>query len=66
MLQLAAEHRLSLSDSVDDHLSGLVRGAGHDGRTVTLRALLTHTSGLAEFTADTEGTVPVTPLQPFA
>ncbi|MET7601250.1 serine hydrolase domain-containing protein [Streptomyces avermitilis] len=61
--QLAAEHRLSLSDSVDDHLSGLVRGAGHDGRTVTLRALLTHTSGLAEFTADTEGTVPVTPLQ---
>ncbi|MEU1452884.1 serine hydrolase domain-containing protein [Streptomyces avermitilis] len=63
VLQLAAEHRLSLSDSVDDHLSGLVRGAGHHGRTVTLRALLTHTSGLAEFTADTEGTVPVTPLQ---
>ncbi|MGW7043063.1 serine hydrolase domain-containing protein [Streptomyces avermitilis] len=63
VLQLAAEHRLSLSDSVDDHLPGLVRGAGHDGRTVTLRALLTHTSGLADFTADTGGTVPVTPLQ---
>ncbi|MET7852126.1 serine hydrolase domain-containing protein [Streptomyces avermitilis] len=63
VLQLAAEHRLSLSDSVDDHLPGLVRGAGHDSRTVTLRALLTHTSGLADFTADTQGTVPVTPLQ---
>jgi D-alanyl-D-alanine carboxypeptidase len=63
VLQLAAEHRLSLSDSVDDHLPGLVRGAGNDGRLLTLRALLTHTSGLYDFTADTRGTVPVTPLQ---
>ncbi|MFF1767627.1 serine hydrolase domain-containing protein [Streptomyces sp. NPDC058251] len=63
VLQLAAEHRLSLSDSVDDHLPGLVRGAGNDGRRLTLRALLTHTSGLYDFTADTKGAVPVTPLQ---
>ncbi|MEE1666880.1 serine hydrolase domain-containing protein [Streptomyces sp. WAC07094] len=63
VLQLAAEHRLSLSDSVEDHLPGLVRGAGNDGRTLTLRALLTHTSGLADFTADTKGLVPLTPLQ---
>ncbi|MHA5052727.1 serine hydrolase domain-containing protein [Streptomyces sp. SD15] len=63
VLQLAAEHRLSLSDSVDAHLPGLVRGAGNDGRRLTLRSLLTHTSGLYDFTADTKGTVPVTPLQ---
>ncbi|WP_369233813.1 serine hydrolase domain-containing protein [Streptomyces sp. R21] len=63
VLQLADEHRLSLSDSVDAHLPGLVRGAGNDGRRLTLRALLTHTSGLHDFTADTGGTVPVTPLQ---
>ncbi|MET7696092.1 serine hydrolase domain-containing protein [Streptomyces sp. NPDC005485] len=63
VLQLAAEHRLSLSDSVDAHLPGLVRGAGNDGRRLTLRALLTHTSGLHDFTADTAGTVPVSPLQ---
>ncbi|GAA3771469.1 serine hydrolase domain-containing protein [Streptomyces phyllanthi] len=63
VLQLAAEHRLSLSDTVDEHLPGLVHGAGNDGRTVTLRALLTHTSGLADYTADTGGTVPVTPRQ---
>ncbi|MGP4044851.1 serine hydrolase domain-containing protein [Streptomyces sp. 2A115] len=63
VLQLAAEHRLSLSDSVDAHLPGLVRGAANDGRTPTLRALLTHTSGLADFTAETSGTVPVTPVQ---
>ncbi|MET9893991.1 serine hydrolase domain-containing protein [Streptomyces sp. NPDC006465] len=63
LLQLAAEHRLSLSDSVDDHLPGLVRGAGNDGRRITLRALLRHTSGLHDFTSATRGAVPVTPLQ---
>ncbi|WP_240436830.1 serine hydrolase domain-containing protein [Streptomyces sporangiiformans] len=63
VLQLAAEHRLSLSDSVDAHLPGLVRGAGNDGRAVTLRALLTHTSGIADFTTITKGTVSLTPLQ---
>lgn len=63
VLQLAAEHRLKLSDTVEQHLPGLVRGAGNDGRALTLRALLTHTSGLYDFTADTGGVVPVAPLQ---
>lgn len=63
VLQLAAEHRLSLSDSVEDHLPGLVHGHGNDGRSLTLRSLLTHTSGLADFTADTKGMVPLTPRQ---
>ncbi|MFD1658994.1 serine hydrolase domain-containing protein [Streptomyces caeni] len=63
VLQLAAEHRLSLSDSVEEHLPGLVRGRGNDGRALTLRSLLTHTSGLADFARDTGGAVPLTPLQ---
>ena len=63
VLQLAAEHRLSLSDTVEQHLPGLVEGAGNDGRTMTLRALLTHTSGLNDFTLDTGGLVPLSPLQ---
>ncbi len=63
VLQLAAEHRLSLSDTVEKYLPGLVRGAGNDGRALTLRALLTHTSGLYDFTADTGGMVPLTPRQ---
>ncbi|MFJ7901133.1 serine hydrolase domain-containing protein [Streptomyces sp. NPDC096198] len=63
VLQLAQEHRLSLTDTVEGHLPGLVRGAGNDGRALTLRSLLTHTSGLADFTADTGGVVPLTPLQ---
>ncbi|MET7521717.1 serine hydrolase domain-containing protein [Streptomyces sp900116325] len=53
VLQLAREHRLRLSDTVDRHLAGLVRGHGNDGRRITLRALLTHTSGLYNYTVDT-------------
>ncbi|KUM74932.1 serine hydrolase domain-containing protein [Streptomyces curacoi] len=63
VLQLAVEHRLSLSDTVEQHLPGLVRGVGNDGRALTLRSLLTHTSGLYDFAADTKGAVPLTPLQ---
>ncbi|MFF3936114.1 serine hydrolase domain-containing protein [Streptomyces phaeofaciens] len=63
VLQLSAEHRLSLSDTVETHLPGLVRGSGNDGRALTLRSLLTHTSGLYDFTRDTGGTLPVTPRQ---
>jgi len=63
VLQLAAEHRLKLSDTVEQHLPGLVHGSGNDGRTMTLRALLTHTSGLNDFTLDTRGLVPLSPLQ---
>ncbi|WP_367321293.1 serine hydrolase domain-containing protein [Streptomyces sp. HUAS ZL42] len=63
VLQLAAERRLSLSDTVEQHLPGLVRGSGNDGRALTLRSLLTHTSGLYDYTWDTTDTVPVTPLQ---
>ncbi|WP_432154083.1 serine hydrolase domain-containing protein [Streptomyces tricolor] len=63
VLQLAAEHRLALSDPVERYLPGLLRGRGTDGRRITLRALLSHTSGLPDFTEATRGTVPLTPLQ---
>ncbi|MER6470323.1 serine hydrolase domain-containing protein [Streptomyces collinus] len=63
VLQLADENRLSLSDTVERYLPGLLRGPGTDGRHITLRALLTHTSGLADFTRATHGAVPLTPLQ---
>jgi D-alanyl-D-alanine carboxypeptidase len=50
VLQLAAEGRLRLSDPVERWLPGLVPG----GRTITLRELLGHTSGLFDYTADRE------------
>ncbi|MFG3258580.1 serine hydrolase domain-containing protein [Streptomyces sp. NPDC048172] len=46
VLQLAAEHRLTLDDSVERWLPGVVRGHGNDGRKITLRQLLQHTSGI--------------------
>ncbi|MEU8822227.1 serine hydrolase domain-containing protein [Streptomyces sp. NPDC048636] len=53
-LRLAAQGRLRLDDSVERHLPGLVRGQGNDGRRITLRQLLRHTSGLYDYTADPE------------
>ncbi|MEV5508168.1 serine hydrolase domain-containing protein [Streptomyces orinoci] len=49
VLQLVAEHRLSLDDTVDRHLPGLIRQHGHDGRRITVRQLLQHTSALPDY-----------------
>ncbi|KUN04657.1 serine hydrolase [Streptomyces canus] len=52
LLQLAGEGRLSLDDTVDTWLPGLVRGNGNDGHRITLRQLLQHTSGLPDYIGD--------------
>ncbi|MFE4968003.1 serine hydrolase domain-containing protein [Streptomyces sp. NPDC056660] len=52
LLQLEAEGRLSLDDKVDKWLPGVVTGHGNDGRLVTVRQLLNHTSGIFNYTAD--------------
>ncbi|MCX5109723.1 beta-lactamase family protein [Streptomyces sp. NBC_00378] len=52
LLQLEAEQKLSLDDSVEHWLPGLVRGNGYDGSRITLRSLLNHTSGIADHTSD--------------
>ncbi|WP_205718508.1 serine hydrolase [Actinomadura sp. WMMA1423] len=51
VLQLAGEGRLSLDDTVDRWLPGVVHGHGNDGRKVTVRQLLQHTSGLYNYLA---------------
>jgi D-alanyl-D-alanine carboxypeptidase len=52
LLQLDAERILSLDDSVEDWLPGVVRGNGNDGRNITLRQLLNHTSGIFNYNND--------------
>jgi D-alanyl-D-alanine carboxypeptidase len=52
LLQLVGEGRLSLEDTVDRWLPGVVRGQGNDGRLITLRQLLQHTSGLPDYIGD--------------
>lgn len=48
VLQLVAEGRLALTDPVEKWLPGQVP----DGRAITLRMLLNHTSGLYDYTQD--------------
>ncbi|RKN46714.1 class A beta-lactamase-related serine hydrolase [Streptomyces hoynatensis] len=49
-LQLVAEGTLHLDDTVEEWLPGVVSGNGNDGSRITLRNLLQHTSGLADYT----------------
>lgn len=48
VLQLVAEHRIGLDDTVESRLPGLVP----DGAHITVRQLLAHTSGLADYLTD--------------
>ncbi|MER6220012.1 serine hydrolase domain-containing protein [Streptomyces sp900105755] len=49
VLQLAAEHRLSLDSTLDHYLPGLIDTHGYDGRRITVRQLLRHTGGLPDY-----------------
>ncbi|WP_327225445.1 beta-lactamase family protein [Streptomyces platensis] len=49
VLQLVGEGKIGLDATVDTYLPGLVRGKGIDGRRITVRQLLQHTSGLPEY-----------------
>ncbi|MFD4661085.1 serine hydrolase domain-containing protein [Kitasatospora sp. NPDC058444] len=48
VLQLVAEHRLGLDDSVESRLPGVVP----NGTAITVRQLLNHTSGIHDYTED--------------
>lgn len=52
MLQLVGEGRVSLDDTVEHWLPGVVDGNGNDGSAITVRQLLNHTSGLFNYTGD--------------
>lgn len=54
VLQLVAEGRMSLEDSVEKWLPGLVQGNGYDGNKISVRQLLNQTSGLYAYTLDKE------------
>ncbi|MFI9787653.1 serine hydrolase domain-containing protein [Kitasatospora sp. NPDC051984] len=49
VLQLVAEGKIGLDTDVDTYLPGLLRGDGIDGRNITVRQLLQHTSGLPDY-----------------
>ncbi|EEL39734.1 D-stereospecific peptide hydrolase [Bacillus toyonensis] len=49
VLQLVGENRVQLDDSIEKWLPGLIQGNGYDGNQITIRQLLNHTSGIAEY-----------------
>ncbi|TWP47797.1 beta-lactamase family protein [Lentzea tibetensis] len=51
VLQLVGEGKVELDAPIERYLPGLVRGQGIDGRAITVRQLLQHTSGLPNYTA---------------
>ncbi|MBD8499432.1 serine hydrolase domain-containing protein [Paenibacillus arenosi] len=53
IVQLAEEGKLHLDDSVEKWLPGVVQGNGYDGSKITIRQLLNHTSGIANYTSET-------------
>ncbi|WP_214413933.1 serine hydrolase domain-containing protein [Sphaerisporangium fuscum] len=50
VLQLAGEGKVDLDAPVEKYLPGLIRGRAGDGRKITTRQLLQHTSGLPNYT----------------
>ncbi|MES5266642.1 serine hydrolase domain-containing protein [Priestia megaterium] len=49
LLQLAGENRLNLDDSIEKWLPGVIQGNGYDGNQITIRQILNHTSGIADY-----------------
>ncbi|MBO1582738.1 serine hydrolase [Bacillus sp. XF8] len=49
VLQLAGENRLNLDDSIEKWLPGVIQGNGYDAKQITIRQILNHTSGIAEY-----------------
>lgn len=54
VLQLAGENRLNLDDSIEKWLPGVIQGNGYDAKQITIRQILNHTSGIAEYSRTKE------------
>ncbi|MEV0380489.1 serine hydrolase domain-containing protein [Nonomuraea sp. NPDC050643] len=50
VLQLVGEGKVALDEPIETYLPKVVRGKGIDGRKITVRQLLQHTSGLPNYT----------------
>ncbi|WP_344451305.1 serine hydrolase domain-containing protein [Actinocorallia aurantiaca] len=65
VLMLADQGRLSLDDTVDRWLPGVVAGNGNDGKKVKIRQLLNHTSGVPDYLNEVYADAFDNPNKPF-
>lgn len=52
VLALAGEGKVDLDAPIERYLPGVVAGNGYDGNAITVRQLLQHTSGMADYVRD--------------
>ncbi|WP_433414482.1 serine hydrolase domain-containing protein [Microtetraspora malaysiensis] len=50
VLQLVGEGKVKLDEPIDTYLPGVVKGPDYDGKNITVRNLLGHTSGIPDYT----------------
>ena len=49
IMKMVEEGKVKLDEPIETYLPGLIKGQGVDGKKITVRQLLQHTSGLPEF-----------------
>lgn len=65
LLQLEAEGKLSLNDSVERWLPGVVQGNGNRGERIAIHQLLQHTSGVFDYIQDEDFTATIATRDAF-
>ena len=52
IMKMVEEGKVKLDEPIETYLPGLIKGQGVDGKKITVRQLLQHTSGLPEFLSE--------------
>ncbi|MEU3221488.1 serine hydrolase domain-containing protein [Streptomyces sp. NPDC006971] len=65
VLQLVGEGTVKLDEPIDTYLPGVVEGPDYDGKKITVRNLLGHTSGLPDYTEFVEANTATVPSRTY-
>ncbi|MFH8519938.1 serine hydrolase domain-containing protein [Streptomyces gelaticus] len=65
VLQLVGEGTVKLDEPIDTYLPGVVKGPDYDGKKITVRNLLGHTSGLPDYTEFVDSNTATAPSRTY-